>query len=85
MSTKYEQDSLREKLEVLDGSRASSRDKAAVRIEDLAQLLQLAEIRTATLTAAPTMGDFNSLLGDVREISNKLNAVALAIQTRKIR
>ncbi|MCI9865515.1 hypothetical protein RHIZ_06115 [Rhizobium skierniewicense] len=74
-----------EKLEILDGSRAGARDKAAVRIEDIKELLQLAQVKTQTLTAAPTMGDFNSLLKDLIEISNRLNSIALAIQKKIIR
>ena len=73
-----------ERLELLDGTRSQRRDKAAVRLEDLAQLLHLAGVRTKTLTSAPTMADFNSLLGDIREISNRLNAVATALQKRLI-
>ncbi|KIP99076.1 hypothetical protein RU07_20605 [Agrobacterium tumefaciens] len=74
-----------EKVEILDGSRAGARDKAAVRIEDIKELLQLAQVKTQTLTAAPTMGDFNSLLKDITEISNRLNSIAISIQKKIIR
>ncbi|MBB3947054.1 hypothetical protein GGQ73_003018 [Rhizobium skierniewicense] len=74
-----------EKVEILDGSRAGARDKAAVRIEDVQELLQLAQVKTKTLTAAPTMNDFNSLLRDLNEISNRLNSVAMSIQRKIIR
>lgn len=74
-----------EKLEILDGSRAGARDKAAVRIEDVKELLQLAQVKTKSLTAAPTMDDFNSLLTDLNEMSNRLNTVAAAIQKKLIR
>ncbi|KQV27845.1 hypothetical protein ASC97_05620 [Rhizobium sp. Root1203] len=74
-----------EKLEVLDGSRAGPKSRAAVRLEDLADLLQLGKVKTAKVTAAPTATDFNSLLDDIREISDRLNAVALSIQKRQMR
>ncbi len=75
-----------EKLEVLDGSRRGNRDKAAVRIEDLRELLQInGKLRSAQLTAAPTMADFNALQKDIEDLSNRLYGVALAIQKRIIR
>jgi len=75
-----------EKLEVLDGSRRGDRSKAAVRIEDLRELLQIRnKLQTTQLTAAPTMADFNSLLKDLEDISSHLNGVSLAIQKRIIR
>jgi len=75
-----------EKLEVLDGSRRGNRDKAAVRIEDVRELLQIsAKLKSAQLTAAPTMADFNALQKDLEDISKRLNGVAMAIQKRMIR
>ncbi|MGN7710761.1 hypothetical protein [Agrobacterium radiobacter] len=75
-----------EKLEVLDGSRRGNRDKSAVRIEDLRELLQISnKLRSRQLTAAPTMADFNALQKDLEDISNRLNGVATAIQKRIIR
>lgn len=74
-----------EKLEVLDGSRSGSRERAAVRLEDVRELLQLAQVKTKEVSAAPTPDDFNSLLKDIKEISNRLNAVAQALQGKLIR
>jgi len=74
-----------EKLEVLDGSRSGSRERAAVRLEDLRELLQLAQVKTEEVSAAPTQDDFNSLLKDIKEISNRLNTVAQALQRKIIR
>ncbi len=75
-----------EKLEVLDGSRSGRREKAAVRLEDLNELLRTGgKLQTKQLTAAPTMEDFNSLLKDLENISTRLNGVASAIQKRLIR
>ncbi|CUX20304.1 MULTISPECIES: hypothetical protein [Agrobacterium tumefaciens complex] len=75
-----------EKLEVLDGSRRGNRDKAAVRIEDLRELLQISnKLKSAQLTAAPTMTDFNALQKDIEDISKRLNGIALAIQKRILR
>ncbi len=75
-----------EKLEVLDGSRRGNRDQAAVRIDDMRELLQIStKLRSAQLTGAPTMADFNALQKDLEDISKRLNGVALAIQKRIIR
>ncbi len=75
-----------EKLEVLDGSRRGNRDKAAVRIDDMRELLQIGtKLRSAQLTGAPTMADFNALQKDIEDISKSLNGVATAIQKRLIR
>lgn len=74
-----------EKLEVLDGSRNGSRDNAAVRISDLSELLRLTQIKTASVSAAPTSADFNSLLTDLKSISTALIAVATAVQKRRDR
>ncbi|PZU85221.1 MAG: hypothetical protein DI528_12865 [Shinella sp.] len=75
---------LAEKIEVLDGSRASSKKRAAVRIEDVETLLTLAAIKTKTLTAAPTMADFNSLLSDLRNLSNAVRSVGAAVQRKLV-
>ena len=75
-----------ERLEVLDGSRRGNREKAAVRLEDVRELLQIgSKLRSKQLTAAPTTADFNALQKDLEDISNRLNGVATAIQKRLIR
>ncbi len=75
-----------EKLEILDGSRRGNRNQAAVRIDDMRELLQIStKLRSAPLTGAPTMADFNALQKDLEDISKRLNGVALAIQKRIIR
>jgi len=75
-----------EKLELLDGSRGASREKAAVRIEDLRELLQINNrLRTTQITVAPSKDDFNALQKDLEDISKRLNGVVMAIQKRLIR
>ncbi|MBD9539926.1 hypothetical protein IB276_10725 [Ensifer sp. ENS04] len=74
-----------EKLEVLAGTRAGSMERAAVRIEDLVELLQIAAVRTAQVSAAPTAADFNSLLLDIKEINNRLSTVAQVLRGRLLR
>lgn len=75
-----------EKLELLDGSRGASRDKAAVRLEDLRELLQISnKLRTTQIMMAPTKDDFNALQKDLEDISKRLNGLAMAIQKRLIR
>lgn len=76
---------MHEKLETLDGSRAGSRDQAAVRLQDLDQLLVLAEVKTKKLTAAPTAANFNSLLDDLTAISNAVRSVANDLRKKRAR
>lgn len=83
MNTRFDPQRLQEDLEVLCGKRAGSRKKAAVRIEDFTEVLNLPQVQTATLTAAPTLANFNSLLGDVRALNKALKALAQAIQVRE--
>jgi len=82
IATKFDAQNLKEKVEELDGSRQSQRRRAAVRIQDLEQLLQITNLKTQTLSAAPTMADFNSLLSDLRALNGQLQAVAKALQAR---
>jgi hypothetical protein len=74
-----------EKIEVLDGSRPGALRHAAVRIVDLSELLQLAEVRTKEVAAAPTQADFNALLRDVKEINLRLKTIADMLQARLMR
>ncbi|MGK9200487.1 hypothetical protein [Sinorhizobium meliloti] len=74
-----------EKLELLYGDRPRARDQAAVRIADLAELLQLAAVQTVEVSAAPTAADFNSLLRDLKQISTRLTVVAQVLQGRIVR
>ncbi|YP_010115335.1 hypothetical protein PBC5_gp18 [Sinorhizobium phage PBC5] len=72
-----------EKLEVLDGSRAGpNMRRAAVRIEDLQELLQLGQIQATEVSSAPTAAEFNKLLADVKELNKRLSVIATALQTR---
>lgn len=79
-------DRLKEKIEILDGSRPGPRDDAAVRMIDFKALRdELEQFQSKELTAAPTKDDFNKLVRDVKSISQALNAVALALGKRNIR
>lgn len=73
---------LREKVEVLNGDRA--RPRAAVRLEDLAGLLQVPPKLQAQKAAgaAPTKAEYDKLLEDVHDLHNRLLAVAQALGTR---
>lgn len=85
MSTKFDTIRLQEMLEVLAGARAGDRSKAAVRLEDLAEIMRLPEVQSKAITAAPTINDFNSLVRDVRAINTALHALATAVQKRQLR
>lgn len=84
MSPNYD-NRMHEKLEVLDGSRPGSKENAAVRLKDLAQILSLAEVKTQQVSSAPTAADFNSLLGDLRALSNAVRSLAEDIRKRQSR
>ncbi|MFC3074919.1 hypothetical protein [Shinella pollutisoli] len=71
-----------EAVEVLEGSRPGTRENAAVRIEDLAGLMELQDLQSSEVTAAPSMDDFNLLRQDVRELHTRLTAVIRALETR---
>lgn len=85
MNSKFDPARLQELLEIICGTRPGSKKQAAVRIEDFTEVLNLPQMQTKTLTAAPTMADFNSLLGDVKSINKALTALAQAIQQRERR
>lgn len=82
--TPFEHDSLKEKVETLVGSRNSNRGRAAVRIDDLSELLQIANRLRAKKAAGttPTKAEFDDLVDDVATINNRLQAVAKALQGR---
>lgn len=75
----------REKLETLDGSRGKEAiRRAAVRIENLAGLLELpAKLKSAKAAgAAPTKEEFDALVEDINQVYLRLKAVAEALQRR---
>lgn len=73
-----------EKLDVLDGSRNADRRRAAIRIEDIAPLLELRPTLRAAKAAgaAPTAAEYNALVADLVDMHARLKAVVLAIQAR---
>lgn len=84
MSPTYD-NRMHEKLETLDGSRAGTKDQAAVRMQDLDQLLRLAEVKTKKVSGPPTQADFNSLLDDLIAISNAVRSVASDLRKQRAR
>lgn len=72
-----------EKLEVLAGERPKARHKAAVRIEDLAPLLQIPQMQAAAAAgAAPTADEYAALLKDTRQLHARLTEIATILQGR---
>jgi hypothetical protein len=71
---------LEEKVEILAGSRAGDRRKAAVRIEDLDAILRLPKLQAKPITAAPTVEQYNALLKDVQAVAKALDLVSKALQ-----
>jgi len=78
-------DRLREKIEILDGSRPRQDPRrAAARIDDLAGILALpAKLKSAKAAGAtPTKAEFDALVDDVTMIHNRLTALREALQKR---
>lgn len=77
-----------EKLETLDGSRRRDAiGKAAVRLEDLQPLLELApRLQSAKAAGAtPTQAEFDALVDDVHALHRRLMAVVDVLQQRVLR
>lgn len=77
---------LREKVEVLDGSgRATARPQAAVRLEDINAILEIAdELRSSSVSSTPTAAQYNALFEDVRDLHNRLRQVSEALTKRLV-
>lgn len=71
-------DAIKEKTELLDGSRnTKTQARAAVRFGDLSILSKFPTSPTSKqLTVAPTMADFNALQADVKRIWDVLAAIS---------
>lgn len=62
-----------EKVEVLDGTRSRQKGRAAVRIDDLAPLLQIKQMQAAKAAGAtPTQAEFDALLADFNALHARL-------------
>lgn len=71
-------ESLKEKTELLDGSRnTKTKGRAAVRFNDLAILAKFPTSMTSKqVTAAPTKDDFNALQADVKRLFDIFAAIS---------
>ncbi|MBO3760349.1 hypothetical protein [Ciceribacter sp. L1K22] len=82
---KLDEPSIIEDVEVLAGKRGkASIRRAAIRIQDLDELLRIEPVKAEQVSGTPTAAQYNKLLEDVTELNNRLNAVALALQRRLI-
>lgn len=73
----------RESLETLAGNRQrGAKQKAAVRIEDLAALADMPILTSRTVAAAPTQAEHNALVADVRELYTRVAIVADVLRKR---
>lgn len=77
---------LKEKLEVLDGSRSRDRRRAAVRVEDIGGLLDLPPTLKSTKAAgsAPTKAEYDALVADVHALHGVLARLSAELQ-KKVR
>jgi hypothetical protein len=78
-------DTLRQKLEVLDGSRQlARRGQAAVRLDDLNGLFQIPDkLQAAKASGSVTVTDFNNLVEDVAMLHARLLAIVAALRARR--
>lgn len=77
---------LRERVEVLDGSRRlGPRGRAALRVDDLAGLLTLPDTLKSEKAAGSTVtkAEFDALVEDVHAIHRRLRVLATAVQARR--
>lgn len=72
---------LKEKVEVLNRERGE-RANAAVRLSEVRAMVNAVpgQPKAKTLTAAPTMDDFNALLEDVRRVYEAMNAIRVLVK-----
>lgn len=76
---------LREKVEVLDGSRGGGviRLQSALRLADLAPLLQMPPLRAKpTAGANPTAQEFEAALSDIKTLQTALSDIAAILQAK---
>lgn len=75
---------IKEQIETLDGSRGQSKLRAAVRIEDLAPLMQIKDRMQAAKAAgaAPTKAEYDALVVEVEFLRARLYEVMQVLQTR---
>jgi hypothetical protein len=73
----------KEALDVLAGTRRpAARPKAAVRIEDLAPIMDLPVLQSKSVSGSPTEAEFNLLLEEFRELRVRIANVAKALELR---
>lgn len=77
-------DTLRQKVEELDGTRRGNVGRAAVRLDDLNGLLRMPEtLKSVAVSGTPTDAEFNTLLEDVQMLHTRLRAVVQALRVRR--
>lgn len=83
--SKFDDERLKEKIEVLDGSRSRDRAKAAARIQDMVALLQMpSQLASTDAVGAPTKAEYDRLRADVQMVYKALLGVQAALQKRLI-
>ena len=84
MAADFQTEQLKEKLELLDGSRGRDRNAAAIRIRDMEAILNYAQkLKSAKAAGAtPTKAEFDALVSDVTTIHKALLALSAAIQAK---
>lgn len=73
----------RERLEVLEGNRPRAKRRAAVRIEDIAPLLELAPLTAMKAAGStPTQAEHDALVVDLQRVHARLAAIADLLRAR---
>jgi hypothetical protein len=75
-------DYLREKIEVLDGSRnATIKGRSAIRVEDMSAILEIeSTLKSTKINAIPTAAEYNALHNDLMMLHRALRSLADSIQ-----
>jgi hypothetical protein len=75
---------LQQRIDELAGTRRSNVGRAAVRLDDLNELLRIPEeMKAETASGSISVANFNALLNDVREVHKALRAVASIIRGKR--
>lgn len=79
----YQYERLRETVEILTGQRGRNSGKAAICLEDIANIMLLPDnLKSKTISGTVTTEDYNALASDVAAIHQLLREIAAGLQKR---
>lgn len=80
----FQTEQLKEKIEVLDGSRGRDRNAAAIRVRDMQAIINYApKLKSAKAAGAtPTKAEYDALVSDLATIHKALMALSEAVKAK---